>query len=83
MCFPQSPSFHHLPLPRSTPGSPLGIGSATPETHSQSYGPALPLVISGWILYVVSVPLVIIGWFRERHYRRENTAPAPTRRKWF
>ncbi|WVQ85538.1 hypothetical protein IAT38_007704 [Cryptococcus sp. DSM 104549] len=35
------------------------------------YGAAFVFVILGWLLYLLAVPLVIVGWFRERHYRRQ------------
>ena len=52
------------------------------------YGPAFGLVIVGWLLYLMAIPLVILGWFRNRGYR--NDAPVvhttetttTTRRKW-
>ncbi|GFZ43129.1 hypothetical protein JCM24511_00848 [Saitozyma sp. JCM 24511] len=46
------------------------------------YGSAFALVIVGWVLYLLAIPFVVIGWFRERHYRREVEA-ASTRRRWF
>ena len=55
------------------------------------YGGALPLLIIGWLLYLVCIPLVIIGWLRERHYRRQQLEAAelptvqttPAGRRWF
>jgi cell division protein FtsX len=46
------------------------------------YGSAFALVIVGWLLYLLAIPFVVIGWLRERHYRREVEA-ASTRRRWF
>jgi hypothetical protein len=46
------------------------------------YGSAFALVIVGWVLYLLAIPFVVIGWFRERHYRREVEA-ASTRKRWF
>lgn len=40
------------------------------------YGPAFPLVIVGWLLFLVAIPLVIVGWFKNRGYR--NDAPVTT-----
>ncbi|WWD17916.1 hypothetical protein CI109_102361 [Kwoniella shandongensis] len=36
------------------------------------YGAAFVMVILGWLLYLAAIPLVVIGWFRERHYRNTN-----------
>jgi uncharacterized membrane protein len=44
------------------------------------YGAAFVLVIIGWILYLLAIPFVVVGWFRERHYRTTTTT---TRRRWY
>jgi hypothetical protein len=51
------------------------------------YGPAFVLVIVGWLLYLMAIPLVILGWFRNRGYRNDapvvhTTETTTTRRKW-
>jgi hypothetical protein len=52
------------------------------------YGPAFALVIVGWLLYLAAIPLVFVGWFRNRGYRNDapvtTTTTTTTRRKrWF
>ncbi|WRT64119.1 uncharacterized protein IL334_001048 [Kwoniella shivajii] len=43
------------------------------DTLDAHYGAAFVLVILGWLLYLVAIPLVFLGWFRERHYRNQTT----------
>jgi hypothetical protein len=51
------------------------------------YGPAFALVIVGWLLFLFAIPLVIIGWFKNRGYRNDapvtTTTTTTTRRRWF
>lgn len=52
------------------------------------YGAAFVLVIIGWLLFLLAMPLIVIGWFRERRMRREGnynttTTTTTTRRRWF
>lgn len=52
------------------------------------YGPAFPLVIVGWLLFLVAIPLVIVGCFRNRGYRNDapvthTTTTTTTRRRKF
>ncbi|ORY28984.1 hypothetical protein BCR39DRAFT_533429 [Naematelia encephala] len=60
------------------------------EGLSPHYGGAFPLVIVGWLVYLIALPLIIIGWIRERHYRREivategvTTTEITHKRRWF
>lgn len=50
------------------------------------YGPAMWLCLVGTLLLVTAVPFVVIGWWRERHYRDREVAAASRverRRRWF
>jgi hypothetical protein len=56
------------------------------DTLQPKYGAAFILVIIGWLLFLAAIPFVVIGWFRERHYRHQmpiTTTTTTTRRKWF
>jgi hypothetical protein len=41
------------------------------EDLNPKYGAAFIMVILGWLMYLAAIPLVFIGWIRERKYRRE------------
>ncbi|KAK1923432.1 hypothetical protein DB88DRAFT_453623 [Papiliotrema laurentii] len=43
------------------------------DSLQPKYGAAFVLGIIGWLLYLAAIPFVIIGWFRQRHYRETTT----------